>query len=259
MSEHLQNPEHINVSEPMMEIIEEIAKKSPNVIIATIGPVEVDLDQEEDDEWEEHGITPVVIAETRHIDIDTNEVVAQSDIVSIGGTIIQTRDEIDRSNEVVNYTDASKVSESLTPPTSFDFSKVNSIHTYEEHVSDVNTTLQGIGTATTEDAYTYGINRLKNNKKPRPTDWIVGHIFGPSYDLWISEYDETNRIFFGFASFGGISDYCAEWGSVSIDELLSIKPFKLERDFYWTPTTLESLQNHHESKEEDAKEQALAL
>ena len=137
------------------------------------------------------------------------------------------------------------IAEFVTPPTTFDFTKVNSIHTYEEHVSDVNTTLQGIGNATTEDAYTYGINRLKNNKKPRPTDWIVGHIFGGTYDLWIHEYNEEDRTFFGFASFGGIGDQDAEWGYVSIDELLETKippiGHKLERDFYWTPCTLESL------------------
>ena len=169
--------------------------------------------------------TPVVIAETRHIDIDTNEVVAESKIVAVPD--------------------------------------------YVDIIRDVNKTLQDLGNATTEDAYTYGINRLVKAKKDRPDDWIVGHIFGSSYDLWISEYDEANREFYGFASFGGILDYNAEWGYVSLDELLSIggpamapgwrATMKLERDFYWTPTSLESLMDHHQWKEDDAREQALSL
>lgn len=229
MSEHLQNPEPIQVSEPMMEIIEEIAKKSPNVIIATIAPTVEDLDQEEDDDWNKHGLTPVVIAETRHIDIDTDEVVAESNIVAV--------------------------------PKGFDFSKVKSIHTiesdiapfddgnhsiphedvYDEVVDSVNTTLRDLGNATTEEAYTYGIEHLRKMKKDRPDDWIVGHIFGGSYDLWITEYNESERIYFGFASFGGLFDQDAEWGSVSIDEILGLGFPKPERDFYWTPCTLESL------------------
>lgn len=225
------------------QVIEE-TPVGTDIDVATIGPVEV------------------IIAETRHIDIDSGEVVAQSDIVSIGGTIIQTRDEIDRSNEVVNYTDARKIAEFVNPPTTFDFTKVNSIHSYEEHVSDVNTTLQGIGNATTEDAYTYGINRLKNNKKPRPIDWIVGHIFGGTYDLWIHEYNEEDRTFFGFASFGGLFDQDAEWGYVSLDELLETKippiGHKLERDFYFNPCTLDSLKNA-EQKAYYQKEQAIQL
>lgn len=34
---------------------------------------------------------------------------------------------------------------------------------------------------------------------------------------------------------------------------------KLERDFYWAPTSLESLIDHHQSKEDEAQEQALSL
>jgi len=129
---------------------------------------------------------------------------------------------------------------------------------YEQIIDDVNTTLQGIGTATTEDAYTYGINRLKNNKKPLPSDWIVGHIFGGTYDLWIHEYNESDRTFFGFASFGGLDDQDAEWGYVSIDEILGLGFPKPERDFYWTPCTLQSLKDA-EQKSYDQKEQAIQL
>ncbi len=219
-----------------------------DITVAQSGPVEVDL-------------SPIM--EEKFIDIDTHEVVQEAEInhiinsqpleikdVTIADlealsqkatdTIIQTRDEIDRSNEVVNYVDARK-----TP-------------TYEEHVSDVNTTLQGTGNATTEDAYTYGITRLRNNKKPLPDDWIVRHIFGGSYDLWISEYIEDERVFFGFASFGGIFDQDAEWGYVSIDEILGLGFPKPERDFYWTPCTLQSLKDA-EQKAYDQKEQAIQL
>lgn len=225
----IETPVVNTISEPMMEVIEKIAEKSPNVIIATIAPPEVDLDQEEDDDWNKHGLTPVVIAETRHIDIDTHEVVSQSDIVVTDGEIHSI------PHEVV------------------------AIHSYEEIVDDVNNTLRDLGTATTEDAYTYGINRLRNAKEYRPDDWIVGHIFGGTYDLWIAEYNEAERTFFGFASFNGIDDQDAEWGYVSIDELLSIKVppvgSKLERNFYFTPCTLDSIKN----KEYEQKEQAIQL
>jgi len=130
--------------------------------------------------------------------------------------------------------------------------------TYEEQVFAVNTTLRDLGNATTESAYTYGINKLRSAKQDRPEDWIVGHIFGGSYDLWISEYIEDERVFFGFASFGGLFDQDAEWGYVSIDEILGLGFPKPERDFYWTPCTLESLKNA-EQKAYDQKEQAIQL
>lgn len=120
---------------------------------------------------------------------------------------------------------------------------------YPDIVRNVNETLRDLGTASTESAYTYGINHLLEMKKDRPNDFIAAHIFGPSYDLWISEYNEKNREFYGFASFGGISDFNAEWGYVSLDELLGIGPFKMERNFYWDPTTLESLQNKEDEAE----------
>lgn len=205
-----QTPEPIQVTECVTDID-----------VAQSWPVEVDLS------------TPIVIAETRHIDIDTDEVVAQSDIVSVGGNvIIQTRDEIDRSNEVINI------------PKS-----------YDTIVDETNDTLRDLGNATTESAYTYGINKLRKAKQDRPDDWIVGHIFGGSYDLWITEYNESHRYFFGYASFGGLLDDCAEWGSASIDELLGIGPVKLERDFYWTPCTLESMMDEEGKRQADAYEQ----
>lgn len=117
------------------------------------GPVEVDLP------------APIVIAETRHIDIDTEEVVAESKIVAIP------------KGPEVNATYSADL-------------------TYDQIVHDVNDTLRDLGDATSESAYTYGIEKLRKAKKDKPDDWIVGHIFGASYDLWISEYNESERIFF---------------------------------------------------------------
>ena len=183
-----------------------------DINVATTGPVEVDLS------------TPIVIAETRHIDIDSGEVVAQSDIVALDDGI-----------HSIPHEDI-----------------------YDEVVDSTNTTLRDLGNATTESAYTYGIQKLRNLKKDRPDDWIVGHIFGGSYDLWITEYNESERIYFGFASFGGLFDQDAEWGYVSIDEILGLGFPKPERDFYWTPCTLQSLKDA-EQKAYDQKEQAIQL
>ena len=47
------------------------------------------------------------------------------------------------------------------------------VNDYIDIIRDVNKTLQDLGNATTEDAYTYGINRLVKAKKDRPQDWIV--------------------------------------------------------------------------------------
>ena len=90
--------------------------------------------------------------------------------------------------------------------------------------------------ATSEFALTVGI------PKHNESDIIYAHIFGGPYDLWVKDYNPTERVFFGFASFGGIDDQDAEFGYVSLDELLEQSP-KLERDLYWTPCTFDSLQN----------------
>lgn len=253
--------EHSVVAAPVIESIRTTVEPTPvietpvgtDIDVATTGPVEVDLSRSEVATLLEENCGTAYLNGEQVSATEFVESASESELAvlskvankildakSVGNTIIQTRDEIDRSNEVVNYVDARK-----TP-------------TYEEHVSDVNTTLQGIGKATTEDAYTYGINRLKNNKKPVLDDWIVGHIFGGTYDLWISEYIEDERVFFGFASFGGLFDQDAEWGYVSIDEILGLGFPKPERDFYWTPCTLQSLKDA-EQKAYDQKEQAIQL
>lgn len=108
-------------------------------------------------------------------------------------------------------------------------------------IDDVNKTLHSLDSASTESAYTYGIEKLRKAKGDLPDGLIVGHLFHPSYDLWITEYNEEERIFYGFASFAGVHDDCAEWGYVSVDEILSISPFKVERDFYWKPCTLNKI------------------
>lgn len=169
-----------------LEIVQPIVLEP---IVSTLEPVEIqELDIGTDMnvatiESEIEEPAPIVIAETRHIDIDTGEVVAQSNIVAV-------------------------------PKQKFDFNNVKSIHDYDILVDNVNDRLRTLCSTSSEDGYTYGIKRLRNNKKDRPDDWIVGHIFGSSYDLWIADYDEQDRVFFGFASFGGLDDPCAEWGYV---------------------------------------------
>ena len=140
----------------------------------------------------------VVIAESKHIDIDTNEVVSESKTVVVRDSIPE-------------FPDNSKLEQALE---------------MRRQLHD----------ATSEFALTVGIPKLNES------DTFYAHIFGGCYDLWVKDYNPTERQFFGFASFGGINDQDAEYGYVSLDELLEQSP-KLERDLYWTPCTLESLQN----------------
>jgi hypothetical protein len=63
---------------------------------------------------------------------------------------------------------------------------------------------------------------------------------------WITEYNPKDRIAFGFAYLG--DEWCAELGSVCIDELESINGplfLTIERDRYFTPKPLsEALEAH---------------
>lgn len=234
---HIQ--EALKVAEEFHKDIEKsgLEKATENLLEAmenkVSGPVEVNLDQEEDD-WNKHGLSPVIVEE-KFVDIDTQNIIsAKSSWLDLESILSSSETSHGVTQEDIVEAQADS---------------------YIQITHNINKTLRNLGTATTEEAYTYGIDHLYNMKKDIPDDFITAHIFGPSYDLWISEYDETNRDFYGFASVGGILDYNAEWGYVSIDELLGIGPFKMERDFYWTPTELQSLINHQSMKEDEAEEQ----
>lgn len=219
---------------------------------------------------------PSVIVEEKFIDIDTHEVVAETKWFDFSKvkSIHADKEVIDEAQ--VNYIINSQPLEDIGRPVTIDDLKavswepdlsgshsVPANEIYDTIVDDVATTLRGLGKATGEDAYTYGIDRLIKAKKGLddkvPDDWIVGHIFGGSYDLWIKEYNESDRMFYGYASFGGLLDMNAEWWDVSLDEIIEIKippiGFKLERDFYFTPCTLEDLMD----RENGSMEQAIQL
>lgn len=94
-----------------------------------------------------------------------------------------------------------------------------------------------------KEALTHGIPGIKEAK-----EWIIyAHIFWWSYDLWVNSYSEEDETFFWFASFWWIDDMCAEWGYVSLQEIMDTNKWnsivKVERDFYWTECTLDSLSN----------------
>lgn len=62
------------------------------------------------------------------------------------------------------------------------------------------------------------------------------HFFMGGSDWYIAEYDPDERMFFGFAVLNGDWEM-AEWGYISLDELLSIKQgfVEVDRDLHWTP------------------------
>ena len=75
---------------------------------------------------------------------------------------------------------------------------------------------------------------------------IIAKFFNPSgAGTWYAtEYDQENRIFFGYASIFG--DHNDEWGYFSLDELQSYKsPFGLgiERDLYFGEKPISSVIN----------------
>lgn len=109
--------------------------------------------------------------------------------------------------------------------------------------------LRQIPDATSEHALTLGIPSKNDG------DTFVAHLFCSSYDCWVKSYSKRDRTFFGFCSFGGPNDMCAEYGYVSIDELLAMKPYKVERDLYWDPCTLDELQNPDTKSIEKAAKQ----
>lgn len=66
---------------------------------------------------------------------------------------------------------------------------------------------------------------------------VIMKLFNPNGvgDWWITEMYPEDRILFGFANLGDLD--CAEWGSVSLDELESFRGrfgLGIERDLHWT-------------------------
>jgi len=64
---------------------------------------------------------------------------------------------------------------------------------------------------------------------------IYMHFFMGGCDWWVVEYDPEERLLFGFACLNG-DEQNAEWGYVSLDELISInvRGIHVDRDRHWT-------------------------
>lgn len=62
------------------------------------------------------------------------------------------------------------------------------------------------------------------------------HFFLGGSDWFIAEYDPVDRIFFGYAVINGDWEM-SEWGTISLDELESIKVrgIEVDRDLHWSP------------------------
>ena len=77
------------------------------------------------------------------------------------------------------------------------------------------------------------IGRQENVKDPLI---IVKYFYPAGAATWYcTEYDETERVFFGFCDLYG-DPTCAEWGYVSLDELEAFRgrfELKIERDRYF--------------------------
>lgn len=64
---------------------------------------------------------------------------------------------------------------------------------------------------------------------------IYMHFFLGGSDWYIAEYDERDRIFFGYTILNGDPEN-AEWGFTSYDELREVRTpqgFEVDRDLYW--------------------------
>ena len=85
--------------------------------------------------------------------------------------------------------------------------------------------------------------------------WV--HFFIGGCDWYVSEYDEEENLFWGYAILNGDLDM-AEWGYVSFDELKSIRippGFEVDCDQYWQikkAIDIEKIRmgNHWSDKEE---------
>jgi hypothetical protein len=76
--------------------------------------------------------------------------------------------------------------------------------------------------------------RQEDSENPK----VVARFFNPTgIGTWYAtEYDPTDRIFFGYVSL--FNDHCNEWGSFSLDELESFRgkfSLGIERDLHFTP------------------------
>jgi len=74
---------------------------------------------------------------------------------------------------------------------------------------------------------------------------IYGHFFLGGSDWYIAEYDQEERIFFGYAILN--EDYQnAEWGYISFDELINLKVglgYEVEGNKYWEPKRVREIKN----------------
>ena len=67
---------------------------------------------------------------------------------------------------------------------------------------------------------------------------IHQHYFLAATDWYVAEWSPAERLFFGFCILNGDTEN-AEWGYISLDELLDLKTprgIEVERDLHWQPT-----------------------
>lgn len=71
------------------------------------------------------------------------------------------------------------------------------------------------------------------------------HFFIGGSDWYVAEYDPATRQFFGYAVLN--NDWqMAEWGYISLDELMSIRKegIEVDRDLHWKPIKFKNIKRN---------------
>ncbi len=90
-----------------------------------------------------------------------------------------------------------------------------------------------------------GMPRLyETENTPLDDTMIHQHYFLGGCDWYMAEYDQNDRLFFGYTILN--SDYQnSEWGYTSLDELadINVRGFEVDRDLYWKPQRFGDIEN----------------
>lgn len=72
---------------------------------------------------------------------------------------------------------------------------------------------------------------------------IHQHYFLGGSDWYMAEYSPNERVFFGYTILNGDRQN-AEWGYISLDELvdINIEGFEVDRNLFWQPTRFKDIE-----------------
>ncbi len=83
----------------------------------------------------------------------------------------------------------------------------------------------------------------ETDKTPIPDKIIHMHFFLGGCDWYACEYDEIDKLFFGYVILNS-NTQCAEWGVFSLEELKSIRLsfMQVDREIHWKKTKAEDIE-----------------